>query len=85
MLLSHSLTQKQISFTKYIYNRERNYWRYSNLDPNKATGPDKISNKMLNISPEKIATSLLIIFNISLQQSKYPSNLIGRSLMLLQF
>jgi hypothetical protein len=29
---------------------------------------------MLNISPEKIATSLLIIFNISLQQSKYPSN-----------
>jgi hypothetical protein len=25
------------------------------LDPNKATGPDKISNKMLKISPEKIA------------------------------
>ena len=44
------------------------------LDPNKATGPDKISNKMLKISPEKIAKPLLIIFNKSLQQSKYPSN-----------
>jgi hypothetical protein len=32
------------------------------LDPNKATGPDKISNKMLKISPEKIAT-LFFIFN----------------------
>jgi hypothetical protein len=44
------------------------------LDPNKATGPDKISHKMLKISPEKIAKPLLIIFNKSLQQSKYPSN-----------
>jgi hypothetical protein len=35
------------------------------LDPNKATGPDKISNKMLKISPEKIAKPLLIIFNKS--------------------
>ena len=53
------------------------------LDPNRATGPDKISNKMLKISAEKIAKPLLIIFNKSLQQSKYPSN--GRVLMLLQF
>ena len=44
------------------------------IDPNKATGPDKISHKMLKISPEKIAKPLLIIFNKSLQQSKYPSN-----------
>jgi hypothetical protein len=29
---------------------------------------------MLTISPEKIAKPLLIIFNKSLQQSKYPSN-----------
>jgi hypothetical protein len=29
---------------------------------------------MLKISPEKIAKPLLIIFNKSLQQSKYPSN-----------
>jgi hypothetical protein len=29
---------------------------------------------MLKISPEKMAKSLLIIFNKSLQQSKYPSN-----------
>jgi hypothetical protein len=33
------------------------------LDPNKATGPDKISHKMIKISPEKIAKPLLIIFN----------------------
>jgi hypothetical protein len=44
------------------------------LDPNKATEPDKISHKMLKISPEKIAKPLLIIFNKSVQQSKYPSN-----------
>jgi hypothetical protein len=44
------------------------------LDPNKATGPDKISHKMLKISPEKITKPLVIIFNKSLQQSKYPSN-----------
>jgi len=41
------------------------------IDPNKATGPDKISHKMRKISPEKIAKSFLIIFNKSLQQSKY--------------
>jgi hypothetical protein len=29
---------------------------------------------MLKISPEEIAKPLLIIFNKSLQQSKYPSN-----------
>jgi hypothetical protein len=29
---------------------------------------------MLKISPEKIAKPFLIIFNKSLQQSKYPSN-----------
>jgi hypothetical protein len=45
------------------------------LDPNKATGPDKISYKMLKISPDKTAKPLLIIINKSLQQSKYPSNL----------
>ena len=44
------------------------------LDLNKATGLDKISNKMLKISTEKIAKPLLIIFNKSSQQSKYPSN-----------
>jgi hypothetical protein len=44
------------------------------LDPNKETGPDKISHKMLKISPDKIAKPLLIIFNKPSQQSKYPSN-----------
>ena len=34
----------------------------------------KISHKILKISPEKIAKPLLITFNKSLQQSKYPSN-----------
>ena len=36
------------------------------LDLNKATGLDKISNKMLKISTEKIAKPRLIIFNKSL-------------------
>jgi hypothetical protein len=35
---------------------------------------DKINHKMLKISPDKIAKPLLIIFNESSQQSKYPSN-----------
>jgi hypothetical protein len=40
----------------------------------KASGPDKISHKMLKISPEKIAIPLQIIFNKSLRQCKYPSS-----------
>ena len=44
------------------------------IDPNKASGPDKISHKMLNISPEKIAIPLQIIFSKSLRQCKYPSS-----------
>ena len=44
------------------------------FDSNKATGPDKISHKMLKISHDKMAKPLLIIFNKSSQQSKYPSN-----------
>ena len=32
------------------------------IDPSKASGPDKISHKMLKISPEKIAISKPIIF-----------------------
>ena len=44
------------------------------IDPNKAFGPDKISHKMLKISPEKIAIPLQIIFSKSLRQCKYPSS-----------
>ena len=44
------------------------------LNPNKASGPDVISHKMLKICPEKIAIPLRIIFNKSLQQCKYPSS-----------
>ena len=43
------------------------------LDPNKASGPDIISHRMLKICPEKIAKPLLIIFKKSLAQCKYPS------------
>ena len=45
------------------------------IDPYKASGPDKISHKMLKISPEKIAIPLQI-FNKSLRQCKYP--LVGK-------
>ena len=44
------------------------------LLPNKASGPDVISHKMLILCPNKIALPLQIIFNKSLQQSKYPTN-----------
>ena len=44
------------------------------INPNKASGPDKISHKMLKISPEKIAIPLPIIFSKSLRQCKYPSS-----------
>ena len=43
------------------------------IDPYKASGPDKISHKMLTISPEKIAIPLQNIFSKSLRQCKYPS------------
>ena len=39
----------------------------------KASGPDRISHKMLKISPEKIAKPLKFIFDKSLTQAKYPS------------
>ena len=44
------------------------------LDLKKASGPDKISHKMLKITPEKITEPLQIIFSKSLRQSKYPSS-----------
>ena len=44
------------------------------LHPNKASGPDVISHKMLKLCPNKIAFPLQIIFNKFLQQSKYPTN-----------
>ena len=37
----------------------------------KASSPDIISHKMLQVSPEKIAVPLRIIFNKSLEQCKY--------------
>ena len=44
------------------------------LHPNKASGPDVISHKMLKLCPNNIALPLQIIFNKSLHQSKYPTN-----------
>jgi hypothetical protein len=42
------------------------------LHPNKASGTDVISYKMLKLCPNNIALPLQIIFNKSLHQSKYP-------------
>jgi hypothetical protein len=39
-----------------------------------ASGPDKISHKMLKITQEKIVEPLQIIFKKSLRQGKYPSS-----------
>ena len=44
------------------------------IHPNKASGPDVISQKMLKLCPNKIALPLQMIFNKSLQQSKYLTN-----------
>ena len=44
------------------------------INPNKASGPDIISHKMLKICPEKIAAPLQIFFNKSLLQCKYPTS-----------
>jgi hypothetical protein len=41
---------------------------------NKASGPDVISHNMLKLCPNKIALPLQMIFNKSLQQSKYLTN-----------
>ena len=43
-----------------------------NLDPNKASGPDLISNKMLKQVAGAIAKPLQIIFNRSLRESVFP-------------
>ena len=42
--------------------------------PIKASGPDVISHKMFELCPNNITLPLQIIFNKSLQQSKYPTN-----------
>ena len=44
------------------------------LNPNKASGPDLISHKMLKMCPEQIAIPLQIIFNRSLRDNSYPSS-----------
>lgn len=44
----------------------------TNLAVNKASGPDIISHKMLQVSPEKVVVPLRIIFSKSLEQCKYP-------------
>ena len=44
------------------------------INPNKASGPDIISHKMLKICLEKIAAPLQIILNKSLLQCKYPTS-----------
>ena len=43
-----------------------------NLDPNKASGPDLISNKMIKQVAGAIAKPLQIIFNHSLRESVFP-------------
>ena len=44
------------------------------INPNKESGPDIISHKMLKICPEKLAAPLQIILNKSLLQCKYPTS-----------
>ena len=43
------------------------------LDPNKASGPDYINPKMLKHTAVHICSSLTRLFNMSMQQNKFPS------------
>lgn len=42
------------------------------LDPNKATGPDKISNRILKYTAASLADPLTNIFNISMRNQTFP-------------
>ena len=44
----------------------------SSLIVNKESGPDGISHRMLKITCHNIAKPLSMLFNISIQQNKYP-------------
>jgi hypothetical protein len=44
------------------------------LDSNKATGPGKISNKMIISIKNEIAKPLCLLFNKSLNLKKYPQS-----------
>ena len=43
------------------------------LNPKKATGPDKISHRLLTKCKNEVAEPLYIIFNLSVQKSVLPS------------
>ena len=42
------------------------------LNPNKATGPDAISNRMLKVVAKEVSFPLEILFNRSFRESKFP-------------
>jgi hypothetical protein len=44
------------------------------LDPNKAVGPDIISNKMLIAVKNEVAKPLSLLFNKSFQSKIFPNN-----------
>ena len=43
------------------------------LNPKKATGPDKISHRLLMECKNEVAEPLYIIFNLSVQKSVFPT------------
>ena len=44
------------------------------LNPNKATGPDAISNRMLKVVAKEVSFPLEILFNRSFRESKFPQS-----------
>ena len=50
------------------------------IRPNKATGPDKISARLLKYSVHPIAPSLTMLFNLALQTGSFPSTRKGCTL-----
>ena len=60
------------SISNILCTKEEIFDVITNLAVNKASGPDIISHKMLQVSPEEIAVPLPIMFSKSLEQCKYP-------------
>ena len=49
------------------------------LNPNKATGPDEISNRMLKLVAKEVSIPLSILFNRSFREGSFAMNWTGKN------
>ena len=64
---------KDISCPPLVITTEMVTVAVRNLDPNKATGPDELHNKLLIKAVDSICEPLAMLFNRSLNESKFPA------------